>query len=136
MDQPVSTIMVIDLITVEVTDSLKDVANVFGNIKIRHIPVMAGDTLVGIVSQSDVARMKHFCQVLESGDRELFDELNAVSVKSLMKTPKTISKDQSIRELVEILAVNHFHALPVVHDHRLVGIVTSTDIMKYALKNF
>ena len=134
MDQPVSTIMVIDLITVEITDTLKDVANVFENIKIRHLPVMAGETLVGIVSHSDVHRMKHFCQVLESGDKDLFEELNSVSVKALMKVPKTISKSQTIREATEILATSHFHCLPVVDQGELVGIVTTTDILRYTLK--
>jgi len=129
MKEPVSTIMAVDLITVEMSDSLKDVANVFENIKIRHVPVMSSGVLAGIISKSDVVRMKHFCQVLDSGDKALFEELNHISVKSLMKTPVTITKDQTIREAIEILSTNQFHALPVMDDQQLVGIVTTTDIV-------
>lgn len=127
----VSDIMVTDLITVTLEDNLKEVANVFDNIKIRHAPVVSGDTLLGMVSKSDVARMKQFCQVLDSGSRALFEELEAVSVKALMKKPITIGSSGTIREAADIFLKNHFHALPVVDGTQLVGIVTSTDIIKY-----
>lgn len=131
MSSLVSEIMVTDLITVTLDDNLKEVANVFDNIKIRHVPVVSGDTLLGMVSKSDVARMKQFCQVLDSGDRALFEELEAVRVKALMKKPITIESTGTIKEAAEIFLKNHFHALPVVDGTKLVGIVTSTDIIKY-----
>ncbi|MGL1888758.1 MAG: CBS domain-containing protein [Reichenbachiella sp.] len=127
----ISEIMIIDVISVNVEDNLKEVANVFENIKIRHVPVMSGDTLLGIVSKSDVLRMKQFCQVLDSGDKALFEELEAVPVKALMKRPVTISKDQTIKEAADIFTKNHFHALPVVEGTKMVGIVTSTDLIRY-----
>lgn len=131
MLKAVSEIMITDLITVTLEDNLKEVANVFDNIKIRHVPVVSGDTLLGMVSKSDVAMMKQFCQVLDSGDRTLFEELEAVSVKALMKRPITIGPEGTISEAADIFLKNHFHALPVVDGTRLVGIVTSTDLLKY-----
>ncbi|MEP3389808.1 MAG: CBS domain-containing protein, partial [Reichenbachiella sp.] len=74
---------------------------------------------------------KQFCQVLDSGDRTLFEELEAVSVKALMKRPITIGPEGTISEAADIFLKNHFHALPVVDGTRLVGIVTSTDLLKY-----
>ncbi|WP_420583309.1 CBS domain-containing protein [Reichenbachiella sp.] len=123
--------MITDLITVTLEDNLKEVANVFDNIKIRHVPVVSGDTLLGMVSKSDVAMMKQFCQVLDSGDRILFEELEEVSVKALMKKPITIDISGTIKEATDIFLKNHFHALPVVDGTKLVGIVTSTDLLKY-----
>ena len=134
MGQLVSDIMVTDLITVTLDDDLKEVANVFENIKIRHLPVVAGDTLLGMVSKSDVAMMKQFCQILESGDRTLFEELESVSVKALMKKPITIGVSGTIQEAANIFLKNHFHALPVVDGTKLIGIVTSTDVIKYYMK--
>lgn len=127
----VSDIMAIDVISVNVDDNLKEIANVFENIRIRHVPVMSGDALVGIVSKSDVYRMKQFCQVLDSGDKALLKELEEVLVKTLMKKPITINHDQTIQEASEILVANHFHALPVIKDLQMVGIITSTDIIKF-----
>lgn len=48
----------------------------------------------------------------------------------------TISPEATIKEAAEILATHEFHALPVVHNQLLVGIVTTTDVMKYLLKMY
>ncbi|MEP2025550.1 MAG: CBS domain-containing protein [Reichenbachiella sp.] len=131
MSNLVSDIMITDLITVTLGDNLKEVANVFDNIKIRHVPVVSGDTLLGMVSKSDVAMMKQFCQVLDSGGRALFEELEVVSVKALMKKPVTIVPKATVEAAADIFLKNHFHALPVVDGTRLIGIVTSTDLIKH-----
>ncbi|MFY0624960.1 MAG: CBS domain-containing protein [Reichenbachiella sp.] len=130
----VSEIMEQDIISVNIVDSLKTVANVFENIKIRHLPVMSGDTLFGMVSKSDVSRMKQFCQVLDSGDKALYEELERVSIKAIMKSPITIDKSKTIKEATEILVKNHFHAIPVTDNGKMVGIVTSTDLLNYYTK--
>ena len=48
----------------------------------------------------------------------------------------TVSSSKSIKEVAEILATNEFHALPVVDNNKLSGIVTTTDLIKYLLKQF
>jgi len=131
MGKLVSEIMAKDIISLEIEDSLKDAANIFEQIRIRHIPVVSGESLLGIVSKSDVARMKEFCQILESGSKEMLAELEAVSVKVIMKKPITINASQTVKEAAEILSKSQFHALPVVSDNKMVGVITSTDIIKY-----
>ena len=42
----------------------------------------------------------------------------------------------TIKSVVEILSKNEFHALPVVDNDILVGIVTTTDILLYLLKQY
>ena len=41
---------------------------------------------------------------------------------------------QTIKEVAEILASREFHALPVIDGTKLVGIVTTTDLIKYLLE--
>jgi CBS domain-containing membrane protein len=48
----------------------------------------------------------------------------------------TVSPETTIREVAEILASREFHALPVVLDELLVGIVTTTDLIKYLLAQY
>lgn len=127
----VSDIMETDIISINFDDTLKDAANVFENIKIRHIPVVSGETLLGIVSKSDVSRMKQFCQLLESGNQALLDELENKRVKSLMRKPITINANDTVEKAIELFTQNHFHALPVMNDGSMVGIVTSTDILRH-----
>ena len=50
--------------------------------------------------------------------------------------PKTVSSDTIIRDLAEIFVKEEFHALPVVDNGELKGIVTTTDVMKYLLEQY
>ncbi|MNK98727.1 CBS domain protein [compost metagenome] len=50
--------------------------------------------------------------------------------------PKTVSPDTIIRDLAEIFVKEEFHALPVVDNGELKGIVTTTDVMKYLLEQY
>lgn len=50
---------------------------------------------------------------------------NVVSVKS----------DATIKDVAEILSKREFHALPVVDEGKLMGIVTTTDLIRYFLKS-
>ena len=50
--------------------------------------------------------------------------------------PKTVSSDTIIRDLAEIFVKEEFHALPVVDNGELKGIVTTTDVVKYFLEQW
>jgi CBS domain-containing protein len=47
-----------------------------------------------------------------------------------------VSPDATIKEVAEILSRKEFHALPVVDNNKLVGIVTTTDLINYLLEQF
>jgi CBS domain-containing protein len=55
LDTPVSEVMSKDLITVEPGTSLREAARIMTERWIRHLPVLEGGRLVGIVSQRDLA---------------------------------------------------------------------------------
>jgi CBS domain-containing protein len=55
LDTPISEVMSKDLITVEPGTSLREAARIMTERWIRHLPVLEGDRLVGIVSQRDLA---------------------------------------------------------------------------------
>jgi CBS domain-containing protein len=47
-----------------------------------------------------------------------------------------ISPTCTIRDTASILSKNEFHALPVCEGELLVGIVTTTDVIKYFLEQY
>lgn len=55
LDTPISNLMSKDLITVEPGTSLREAARIMTEKWIRHLPVLEGGRLVGIVSQRDLA---------------------------------------------------------------------------------
>lgn len=135
--EPVSSIMTDSVITVSISDHLRDVKKKFSKENIRHLPVMNGDNLVGIISKNDIMRLS-FGSVFDNQDNADEAVLDMLSVDQVMThKPKSIKADMLIRDVAEILVSSHFHSLPVVDDEgKVVGIVTSTDIIQYLLEQY
>jgi CBS domain-containing protein len=55
LDTPISEVMSKDLVTAEPSTSLREAARIMTEKWIRHLPVLEGGRLVGIVSQRDLA---------------------------------------------------------------------------------
>ena len=54
----------------------------------------------------------------------------------MIKEVVTINSETTIKEATQILADREFHALPIVDDGILLGIVTTTDLLNYYLKQY
>lgn len=134
--EPVSTIMTKKVISVQVEEKLEAVRDLMNQRKIRHIPVLYGRQLVGIVSRTDINRLT-FGSLFE-GQQDADDAmLEMLSLRQVMShKPRVVHKSDSIRAVAQIFLKEEFHALPVVDDKdesKLVGIVTTTDIIRYML---
>jgi CBS domain-containing protein len=132
---PVSEIMSTDIIALNRTDDLEYAELLFKRHKIRHIPVVAGEVIIGILSYTDLLRIS-FADAVDDNETDI-DTLvyNMFTIEQVMaKNVTTVSADTSLREVAKILATNEFHALPVVNNGTLVGIVTTTDLILYMLK--
>lgn len=135
--EAISTIMTRSVHTVSTQDSLEEVVEILNKHKIRHIPVLTNQEVVGIISRSDINRLT-FSSLFDN--QEGADEaiLTMLSVPQVMThKPRLIRADQTVKEVAEIFAVEEYHALPVVdEENRLTGIVTTTDIIKYLLEQY
>jgi CBS domain-containing protein len=69
LDQPVSTIMTASVVTCTSQDSIDSIAETMTQRRIRHMPVMDGDQLAGIVSIGDV--VSHRMRQLEKDRGQL-----------------------------------------------------------------
>ncbi|MBC8768259.1 CBS domain-containing protein [Arenibacter sp. BSSL-BM3] len=135
--EPVSKIMTTNLITINHTNSLLDAEKLFEKHKIRHIPVVSNKKIIGILSLTDLLRIS-FVDTYGQDDSQVDTAVyNMLSIEQVMvKDPVHISPSLSIKEVVEILAKKEFHALPVVENGDLVGIVTTTDLLNYLLEQY
>jgi CBS domain-containing protein len=116
-------------------DDLETAEMLFKRNKIRHIPVVNGDVILGMLSYSDLLRIS-FADAVYDTDEDV-DTLvyNMFTIEQVMvKKVVTVPSTASIKEVAKILAEHEFHALPVVDEGRLVGIVTTTDLINYLLK--
>lgn len=122
MNEPLSTIMTRDVVTVGPEDSITKVKEVLFVRHIHHIPVVDGKKLVGIVTSFDLVKL----------NRKIEDNEN-VKVKDIMvQKVVTLEPHEKIGAAAQVFLRHLFHGLPIVNnDHELVGIVTTHDILKY-----
>jgi CBS domain-containing protein len=135
--EPVSAIMTKSVVTAQLkTDDLRSIKEEFLKHKIRHIPILDGHELVGIVSKNDLMRLSfgNLFEGQESADEAIFDMLSIEQVMS--QHPTTVRPDTEIREVAKIFVEQDFHSLPVMENKELKGIVTSTDVMDYLLRQY
>lgn len=133
---PVSKIMSTDLVTLTPKQSLYDAEKLFNKYNIRHIPVVEGERIVGIISRSDLLRIS-YVDVNETEDAVESVVYDAYTIPQVMtRVPVTIESDTTIKEAAEILARHSFHSIPVVDQGKLVGIVTTTDLINYLLEQY
>ena len=134
---PVSAIMTKNVIKLNLADDLTKAEQLFKQNKIRHIPVVNGSKIIGMLSYTDLLRIS-FVDAVDD-DAEIVDATvyNMFTVEQVMaKKLVTISPETTIKETAEILSKNEFHALPVCLGELLVGIVTTTDLIKYLIEQY
>jgi len=134
---PVSEIMTREVLTVDVKQSLRQAEKILKTNKIRHIPVLSREKLVGILSLNDLLRLS-FVDSYGYEEEENVDTTiyNMLTIEQVMITnPRTVQAGQSIASVAEIFTKEDFHALPVIDGDRLAGIVTTTDIIRFLLAN-
>jgi CBS domain-containing membrane protein len=134
---PVSTIMTENVITVGKEDHLETAEKLFKKHHIRHIPVVADNVIIGMLSYTDLLRIS-FADAVGVEDENVETMVyDMFTIQQIMKKNiVSVSPSHSIKQVAKILAKEEFHALPVVHRNKLVGIVTTTDMINYLLKQF
>ena len=134
---PVTSIMTKDVITLNYTDDLVTAEKLFKEFHIRHIPVVKGKQIIGMLSYTDLLRIS-FADAVYDDEKEVDTVVyNMFTIEQVMaKNLVTVNADTTIKEVAEILSKNEFHALPVLKNDKLTGIVTTTDLILYLLKQF
>lgn len=137
--ETVNSIMTKEVYTVQIDDKLEDVLHTLQSKKIRHVPVMHGKQLVGIISKTDINRLTF--SGLFAGENDVDEAiLEMLNISQVMTDkPRVVRQSDTIKSVAEILSKEEFHALPVVDDNDssvLVGMVTTTDVIKYLLHQY
>ena len=131
----ISTIMTKNVITLDTTDSLETAERLFKQNHIRHIPVVKGKSIKGMLSFTDLLRISFADAVDETEDYVDSIVYNMFTIEQVMaKNLVSVTSKTTIKEVAEILSKKEFHAIPVVDNNKLVGIVTTTDLINYLLE--
>ena len=131
---PVAAIMTKSLITVHPDDRYSKVEDVFRAHNIHHIPVVdQGNKLVGIVSKTDLHTLLDKLTGHTSGKAYHEKLLSSMQIGEFMTlNPLVIEPEDTIGLAADIILSNKLHALPVVDDGTLVGLITNHDLLAFA----
>lgn len=124
MNEPIKSIMTTNPVCLQVDSSLADVIQIFANQRIHHLPVVDNKRLVGLITTYDLWRQ----------DAPL-EQYATIAVSDVMtERVVKLSPDDKIGTAAELFLDKRIHALPIVDQGNLVGIVTSFDVLRYEFK--
>ncbi len=138
-------------IAVQVTDTVGDASRAMKANKISGMPVLDGERVVGVVSESDILKLLSVneeegslwlpspFEIFEVPFRDLvrwermqagIENISQKKVKDVMSRDiREISPDDTVEEAAAIMTRHRINRLPVVENDRLVGIITRGDII-------
>ena len=117
----ISRLMTHQPVTVSSQDHLQTAATLMERGGFRRVPVVDGDSLVGIITDRDIRRHVGY--------------LDSTKITAAMTAdPKTVTPKMSVEDAARLMISHKIGGLPVVEDGKLVGILTTTDVLKAFLK--
>ena len=131
-NEAITHIMSNNVDSIQEGQNLSEVRRLMTEKAIHHIPIVNGKKLAGIISFTDMMKLS---LITNGATEHTIDSIidQQFSIKDVMtENPKVLKDSDSIRNAAELLVEGNFHSLPVVsNEGDLVGIVTSTDLIRY-----
>ena len=127
----VRDIMSEQIVTISADDSLSTVEDIMTLGGVRHMPVVRGGQLVGVVTERDLLRAS-LSNLSSFGNEQRRAFLQVVEIGRVMTSPpKVIDSEASVKAAALLMAESRIGCLPVMDGDRLIGMVTETDVLRY-----
>ena len=136
MSIKVGDLMTKELITLQADDDLPKADELMRLNRLRHLPVVDGKKLAGLITHRDLLRLQPelLARLGSTGDadEEVFIPLSA---RDLMNEDvATTTSDTPAVEAAKRLLSQRYGCLPVVDGDELVGIITESDFLKWSIE--
>lgn len=116
-----------EVVTVSPGDTLKRASGLMREHRIHHLPVVGGEGLAGIVTNTDIRNSTlEETSVGEGGEIVV---KNRTVGEIMTRNPVTVGPRDTVEDALLLLHRRRFGALPVVEGRRLVGIITKADVL-------
>ena len=116
----VKDVMISDLATLDASTSIRDAAKLMDEKNIGCIIVTKNQLPIGILTERD------FVKRIAAKEKLLTTSLEEVMSSPLID----IDPNETVWEAAQIMKTNNIHKLPVKKGNQIIGIVTSTDLVK------
>lgn len=116
----VHDIMKKNVISIDSSMTVNDAAKMMDDASIGAIVVLENGIAIGIITERDLVRR------IIAKEKPL-----STNVKAAMSSPLiVINPDDTVWELAQLMKTRRIHRVPAVKDNRLVGMVTTSDVVK------
>ena len=119
----ISTLMTENPVHLDPEARIEDAWKIMHTHRVRHVPVVKGDKLVGLVTQKDL--------LVNAQNRSL---LTLPVAEIMVFRVSTITTDTTAEEAAKVMLNDKISCLPVVEDDKLVVIITETDFLKLLIQ--
>ena len=117
-----------DPVTLGPEDSLIKAVEVMRKRRIRRLPVVVADTLVGLLAEGDLKRAQP--SALSDSEEEFHQVMEETPISRIMiQRPLTTTEDVPLVDAAQTLRTTKYGALPVLRDGKLIGILTDSDLV-------
>ena len=125
----VAEIMTTDVVTIQPQNSIAVAIRLMRQGQLRRLPVVEAGALVGIVTSGDLRRITGLASILKdpSQDNFLWHHIPVANV--MTRDPLSLAPDAPVSEAARLLVAHKIGGLPVVDAGRLVGIITTSDLL-------
>jgi acetoin utilization protein AcuB len=126
-----------DVITASPETSLADALKLTRGNRIRHLPVVENNRLVGLVTDRDLRLAMPPVYASDTDHADLRTTLTNRTVSEFMTVNIiTTTPDAPIETAARLLYEHHIGCLPVMEDDEMVGIITETDLLRAFVELF
>lgn len=106
---------------------ISDVSKIMVRNKFRRLPVIQEDRLIGIITVFDILRFLGYGRFHSiNAEDALSERVEMIMSKNVIK----VAKDQDLAEVSNLVKETGIGGFPVVEDERLIGIITTSDIIR------
>lgn len=153
MPTQICDLMTQEVVSIDPELNLKELDRVLLSYGVSGAPVVEDGLLVGVVSRADVVRFLYAEQAeaakvsgfytspfpipipalehIARDTRRIADHLTRKTVREIMSTDvRSVSPRDDVRDVAALMASEGFHRVPVLDQGKLVGIVTSMDLVR------
>ncbi len=130
----VGEIMTREVVTLAEDDTLADARSCMERGRVRHLPVVRGKELVGLVTHRDILAVpfSRFAQVSPREEHRIFTQ---IPVREVMRDAFSVPPTMRVPDAARIMLDRQYGCLPVVDaDRNLLGIVTDADFLRLAVR--
>lgn len=126
----ITTIMTKDVVSVSPEQNILEVKHIYEKKRWhQHIPVLENEKLVGMVSLIDF--MYNIVGAGINDDHEIYKKMKVRDI--MTQKPFYLTTSAKVEDVAKVLSAQHYHAVPILENDKLVGIVSTADIINYYL---